>query len=261
MLKLRVLSALILAAVVAAAVVFLPTLPLWLFFYLLMLIGGCEWAKLSGVKTRLGVAAYAVALTALVLIAVSARAYWPAALVAVAAFWVLALALLLAYPKSARLCTSSPAMLVAGGIVLPGAWLALATLHAKGAAFVVWLFVATSVADAGAYFVGRQFGRRKLAPRISPGKTWEGLVGGVIATLAWAASGAWFFHGALLAWLGVGAAVVGAAVVGDLFESALKRSRGVKDSGTLLPGHGGVLDRIDSVLAAAPVFALLALAM
>ena len=261
MLKLRVLSALILAAVVAAAVVFLQTLPLWFFFYLLMLVGGYEWAKLSGVETRLGVAAYAVALTALVLIAVSARAYWPAALAAVAAFWVLALALLLAYPKSARLYTSSTAMLVAGGIVLPGAWLALATLHAKGAAFVVWLFVATSVADAGAYFVGRQFGRRKLAPRISPGKTWEGLVGGVIATLAWAASGAWFFHGALLAWLGVGAAVVGAAVVGDLFESALKRSRGVKDSGTLLPGHGGVLDRIDSVLAAAPVFALLALAM
>ena len=261
MLKLRVLSALILAAVVAAAVVFLPTLPLWLFFYLLMLVGGYEWAKLSGVETRLGIAAYAVALTALVLIAVPARAYWPAALAAVAAFWGLALALLLAYPKSARLCTSSTAMLVAGGIVLPGAWLALATLHAKGAAFVVWLFVATSVADAGAYFVGRQFGRRKLAPRISPGKTWEGLVGGVIATLAWAASGAWFFHGALLAWLGVGAAVVGAAVVGDLFESALKRSRGVKDSGTLLPGHGGVLDRIDSVLAAAPVFALLALAM
>ena len=261
MLKLRVVSALILATAVAAAVVFLPTLPLWLFFYLFMLVGGYEWAKLSGVESRLGIAAYAVALTALVLIAVPASAYWPAALLAVAAFWVVALALVLAYPKSTRLCASSAAMLVAGGIVLAGAWLALATLHAKGAAFVVWLLVATSVADAGAYFTGRQFGRRKLAPRISPGKTWEGVIGGAVATLAWAAVGAGFFHGELLAWLGVGVAVVGAAVVGDLFESALKRSRGVKDSGAILPGHGGVLDRIDSVLAAAPVFALLALGM
>ena len=261
MLKLRVLSALILAAAVATAVIFLPTLLLRLFFYLLMLVGGYEWAKLSGVETRLGFAAYAVALTVLVLIAVPARAYWPAALATAVAFWVVALALLLAYPKSARLYASSAAMLVAGGIVLAGAWLALATLHAKGAAFVIWLLVATSVADAGAYFAGRRFGRRKLAPQISPGKTWEGLIGGAVATLAWAAGGAWFFHGALLAWLGVGAAVAGATVVGDLFESALKRSRDVKDSGALLPGHGGMLDRIDSVLAAAPVFALLALDM
>ena len=257
MLKLRVISALILAAVVAAAVVFLPDFLLWGFFYLIVLAAGYEWARLSGVRTRIGFAGYAAALTALVLIALLAREYWPVALVAVAAFWVVALALLVAYPKSARLLGSSAAMLIAGVIVLIGAWLALAMLRDQGAELVIWLLAATAVADTGAYFAGRRFGRRKLAPQISPGKTWEGLIGGALATLAWAGVGVWFADVALPIWLGVGAVVFGAAVVGDLFESALKRSRGVKDSGAILPGHGGVLDRIDSVLAAAPVFALL----
>ena len=257
MLKLRVVSASILAAVVAAAVAFLPVFLLWVFFYLLVLAAGYEWARLSGVQTRLGFAGYAVALTALVSIALPAMEHWPAALVAVVAFWVVALALLVAYPKGIRLLGSSAAMLIAGGIVLVGAWLALAMLHHKSAELVIWLLVATAVADTGAYFAGRRLGRRKLAPQISPGKTWEGLIGGALATLAWAATGAWFFDGSLLTWLGIGAVVFGAAVVGDLFESVLKRSRDVKDSGAILPGHGGVLDRIDSVLAAAPVFALL----
>ena len=120
-----------------------------------------------------------------------------------------------------------------------------------------WLLAAVALADTGAYFTGRAFGRRKLAPAVSPGKTVEGAVGGAVAVLAWSVCAAALFDGAITRWLLLGVAVFAAAVVGDLFESTLKRVRGVKDSGGILPGHGGILDRIDSVLPAAPVFALL----
>ena len=113
------------------------------------------------------------------------------------------------------------------------------------------------VADIGAYFSGRNFGKRKLAPNISPSKTWEGVAGGIILNLVWMLivfqlSGGWeiVFWQFLL--IGLATSII--SVVGDLYESILKREALVKDSGTLLPGHGGVLDRIDSVIAATPVF-------
>jgi phosphatidate cytidylyltransferase len=116
---------------------------------------------------------------------------------------------------------------------------------------LVWL------ADIGAYFSGRKFGKRKLAPSISPGKTWEGVYGGVLVNLIWILLVFWLIDGwgiGLLPFVLIGVATVAISVVGDLFESVLKREAGVKDSGQLLPGHGGVLDRIDSVIAATPVF-------
>jgi phosphatidate cytidylyltransferase len=116
---------------------------------------------------------------------------------------------------------------------------------------LVWL------ADIGAYFSGRKFGRRKLAPTISPGKTWEGVYGGVGANLVWMLLIYWLTDGfeiGLSQFLLIGVATVLISVVGDLFESILKREAGVKDSGKLLPGHGGILDRIDSMIAASPVF-------
>ena len=169
------------------------------------------------------------------------------------------------YPASARLLRSTPALLAAGVVGLAGAWLALVAVKAStdsasesaGAWLIVWLLAAASLADTGAYFAGRRFGRRKLAPRVSPGKTWEGALGGALAIVVWSVCGASFFGGAWSIWLVVAAVLFVAAVTGDLFESALKRMRGVKDAGGLLPGHGGVLDRIDSVLAVAPAFALL----
>lgn len=150
----------------------------------------------------------------------------------------------------------------AGLLTLVPAWLALIALHANpvlGPRYVVFLLVLIWVADSGAYFVGRRFGRHKLAPLASPGKTWEGVAGALLASL-------------LVAWIGTLALDVGKdmrlefvmicvvtsifSIVGDLFESMGKRRAGVKDSGALLPGHGGVLDRIDSLTAAAPVFLL-----
>ena len=155
-----------------------------------------------------------------------------------------------------------PAMLVLGGVVLVSTWLSIAMLHAsgpRGPALVLFLFILTWVADSGAYFAGRAFGRRKLSPFVSPGKTWAGAGGAVLGALA---SGVALSLSGLAgdsppwALLLLSVVVTVAAIGGDLWESRLKREAGVKDSGRLLPGHGGVLDRIDSLLAAAPVFAL-----
>ena len=258
MLKQRVASALALAAAVAAAVLLLPQVWLWCFFGLLALAAGYEWAKLSGIRAPGALAACLAALAATIAALAACQAPWPLALGVALAAWLLGAALLLAWPRTEAVFRSAAIMLPAGLAAIAGAWVGLATLHARGPAMVIWLLAATTLADAGAYFAGRRFGRRKLAPRISPGKTLEGLAGGGLATLAWGVAGAWHFGDGLAVWLGVAGAVFAASVVGDLFESAMKRARGVKDSGAALPGHGGVLDRIDSVLAAAPVAALLA---
>jgi phosphatidate cytidylyltransferase len=111
-------------------------------------------------------------------------------------------------------------------------------------------------ADIGAYFAGRRFGRNKLAPRVSPGKTWEGVAGGLVAAALMAAVGVWWFDVSAGRFIALCMVVVVASIVGDLTESLFKRHAGLKDSGTILPGHGGVLDRVDSVTAAAPVFLL-----
>lgn len=148
-----------------------------------------------------------------------------------------------------------------GPIVLTPLWTALVALHGNGEdgpSSVLFLMILIWVADSGAYFAGRQWGRNKLAPVISPGKTWEGVYGAVFGALICGLLLAWYrsdiegFH-----WLvPVCVITVLMSVVGDLFESVMKRKMDMKDSGTLLPGHGGVLDRIDSLTAAAPVFVL-----
>jgi phosphatidate cytidylyltransferase len=161
--------------------------------------------------------------------------------------------------------------LAAGTLAVVPAWCALGVIHASDATPSgwlgireghLWLLIALAIvwaADSGAYFAGRSFGKRKLSPRISPNKTVEGMAGGAIAGIAVALIGA-PFAGASVAQLPavalVAAIAIGFSVVGDLFESLLKRHVGAKDSGDLIPGHGGILDRIDGVLAALPVFAL-----
>jgi phosphatidate cytidylyltransferase len=170
-------------------------------------------------------------------------------------FWLLAFFAVLSYPRQFAMTTVA----VAGFIVLVPSWLLLAQLHGTaplGRGLAMTVLAIVWAADVGAYTFGRLFGRVKLAPAVSPGKTWEGVTGGVAAAAAAALGAALLLKlpaGALVA-IGVATALV--SVVGDLTVSVFKRNVGLKDSGTLLPGHGGVLDRIDSLTAAVPVFVL-----
>ena len=155
--------------------------------------------------------------------------------------------------------TVSPPKLLAGLLVIPAAMLAMNAIHQleDGPQWLLYGLMLVWVADIGAYFSGRRFGRHKLAPAISPGKTREGLYGAMVAVGAYSMVAAWYFGldmAATIYLLVVAMVLTLVSVAGDLFESVLKRERGVKDSGALLPGHGGILDRIDSVLAAMPVF-------
>jgi len=163
---------------------------------------------------------------------------------------------------------SGIALAIAGWIVLAGAWVALVTLQARSPWLVLAAMAIVWIADTAAYFTGRAFGRRKLAPQVSPGKTWEGVYGALAAVAIYALaltplSDAAGRSGALTPlavgiWVACALALAALSIEGDLFESLLKRNANVKDSGRLLPGHGGVLDRIDALLAAMPAAALLA---
>ena len=152
------------------------------------------------------------------------------------------------------------------GLMLDLLWICahgLLYLHqAYGGLVLLFLLTLVAVADIGAFFSGRRFGKRKLAPEISPSKTWEGVFGGLLANLLWIALVYWLFENFTEAgsplpimWIfPVGLATATISIVGDLLESVIKREAGVKDSGTLLPGHGGMLDRIDALIAASPMF-------
>ncbi len=220
---------------------------------LIVAIAAQEWARLcrmSGPVAWVYAAALALASGALSALGDPAARI---ALIAAAVFWVLLVPIWLARGVAA----GDRGVLIAAGVpVLVPAGYALAVLEPRqvlAALILVW------VADTAAYFVGSKWGRRKLAPSISPGKTWEGACGGVAAATAYAIICGTFLLGTARWPAYAIAAVLLAAIsiVGDLFESAAKRQAGVKDSGRLLPGHGGVMDRIDSATAVLPLAALL----
>jgi phosphatidate cytidylyltransferase len=152
--------------------------------------------------------------------------------------------------------------LACGVPVLVPSFVALSRLQVSGGGFargpqiLLWMLLLVFAADIGAFFAGRRWGRRRLAPRVSPGKTWEGALGGLVTVAVVAVCGALHFGSSVAAGVVFGCAVGIFSIVGDLTESMFKRSAGLKDSGSLLPGHGGILDRIDSVTAAAPLYAL-----
>lgn len=217
-----------------------------------------EWARLAGCGTA-GSAGYAAGAATLWFALALAPALTDLALFLASGFWI-ALApvwLVRGYlprARSVRLALGLPVLLPAAT-----AMLALGRMELLALLGLVW------VADSAAYFTGRVLGRRKLAPALSPGKTWEGALGAVFACLIYAIILAMSVPGlraqvqgaSWILYLGGVVFLCASSIVGDLFESAVKRSAGAKDSGTLLPGHGGVLDRIDSVTAALPLGALL----
>jgi len=180
-------------------------------------------------------------------------------LVVACGWWLVAFSWVRRYQISAELWRPSVGQEIGVGLcMLVPPWLALLMLHHQGGGEIVaFLLILVWMADSGAYWVGQQWGHCKLASRVSPGKTWEGLLGGLV--LSQLVSYAWFKNLPLnefLAFWWLSLVTVIVSVLGDLLESLFKRQKSCKDSGQLLPGHGGILDRIDSLTSAAPVFTL-----
>lgn len=275
MLRQRILTALVLLLIIAATVA-APT-P-WPMLALLGIMTGCalwEWwrlvwahslARSAGavlVVCLLGVASRLLVDSQPGLMALANTLILPLACL----FWLLAAPSMVLRAQVPARCPTI-GLVLAGLITLLATWYALAWLFVQhGATALISLWALIWCADIAAYFIGRSLGRHKLAPKVSPGKSWEGAVGGVVfATLWLLACAAWWpgSYGALLlprlGWLGligIGLVLAAWSIIGDLFESLLKRRAGVKDSSQLLPGHGGVYDRIDAVLPVAPAAVLL----
>jgi phosphatidate cytidylyltransferase len=258
----RVLTALVLLPLVISGVLYLDTRVFALVLGVILLLGASEWSRLAGLETLpskfLFLSGIALGM---------GGSYWlldlpgldPWYFGLVSLWWLGVTVALIRYRPDTSPVAGRLFKTVFGFIVLVPAWAALVRLHGfggDGPALVLFVMSLTWVADTGAYFAGHRFGRNKLAPLISPGKTREGVYGALVGVALW---------GGMLAWLrpqtGPAVALVlfcllvcVISVVGDLFESLLKRQANIKDSGNLLPGHGGVLDRIDSLTAVAPLF-------
>ncbi|MCR9277494.1 MAG: phosphatidate cytidylyltransferase [Pseudomonadaceae bacterium] len=261
MLKTRILTALVLIPAVLCAIYLLPETGYSLFVVLLTGAGAWEWSRLAGATSlpaRVGFLSLHVATA----IALSLHADWlPLVLWLGLYVGALACLIVLTYPRSAAVLASRAVVFLFGQTLLLSGFAGMVALRAApdGAHWVLWSLCIVWAADIGAYFAGRQFGRRKLAPALSPGKTWEGAVGGLLLALVVAAGFIAFWQPSVISLSAVAMlafAIACFSVLGDLFESALKRSSGVKDSGGLLPGHGGVLDRIDSLFTTLPLAAL-----
>ena len=276
MLKTRVLTAIIVVALVLGALFGLAPRAWGVVTLGIVAVAASEWASLSGLQWQ--AALFFVAVTLIVGFALlfstgagfTPEHAWPAPIVIVtcgvaALFWLLGAPLWL---YSGWRMQSRLGLALLGWLVLISTWVAVVQIQAHSPGLLLALMAIVWIADTAAYFAGRRFGRRKLAPSISPGKTWEGVYGALIAVGLYALLLLWFARdlgysgkvttGLAVAWLAVVLLLAGLSIVGDLFESQLKRERGVKDSGRVLPGHGGVLDRIDALTAAMPAAALVA---
>ena len=258
MLKQRIITAAILLPVALIGFFLLEGLAFALFIGVVVSLGAWEWARMAGCIGQPARVGYALLVVVLLAVLYRLPALAPWLLAASVIWWIAATTLVLNYPDSQRHWRGRAGSLVIGLLILLPAWQALLVLKQwpQGNWLIVAVMVLVWVADIGAYFSGRRFGRRKLAPQVSPGKSWEGLVGGLLVTLGVGLYRGWSARELVLALLGA-TVVVLISVVGDLTESMFKRSAGIKDSSQLLPGHGGVMDRIDSLTAAVPVFAVL----
>lgn len=260
MLKQRIITAAWLAPLVLAGLFGLDGGAFALFTALMVLLATWEWANLAGV-TRTVQRAQLVAVMAVLMLAMwltgAATAIWPLWLAA--AGWLVNLYWVTRYPAAGTQWQAPLRRLAMGLWVLLPCWVGFNVLRDIGMAWLLFVLLLVWCADIGAYFVGRLWGKRKLAPHVSPGKSWEGVFGGLAATAILAILFALWLQLGLagsITLILITAVVTLASVLGDLLESMLKRHRNIKDSSQLLPGHGGVMDRIDSLTAAIPLFAL-----
>jgi phosphatidate cytidylyltransferase len=254
-LRKRITTALVLAAIFLAIVLLLPAVATLLVLTVLVLAGAWEWSAFLRLPGYLPRSLYVVFLAIMMAVAwhVTETPEGREIVLAAAVVWWLVALVWIAFAPH-RVTPWSAAL--AGVLALVPAWLALVRLRfdlPRGAEWMIFTLVLVFAADIGAFFAGRRFGRLRLAPAVSPGKTWEGVLGGAAGGALIAVVGSKWFGVPLAGFLPLCLAAVGFSIIGDLTESLLKRFAGVKDSGTLFPGHGGVMDRIDSVTGAAPV--------
>jgi phosphatidate cytidylyltransferase len=251
-LRKRISTAIVLAAIFFVIVLLLPPVATLALLTLLVLAGAWEWSAFLRLRGNVFRSLYVVFLAVMmpVMWHVTESQEGREIVLAVAVvWWVIALVWIAFAPQRVTPFLAA----VAGLLALVPAWLALVRLFDLGAQWMIFTLLLVFAADIGAFFAGRRFGRLRLAPSVSPGKTWEGVLGGAAGGALVAIAGSEWFGVPLYAFLPLCLAAVAFSIIGDLTESLLKRFAGVKDSGTLFPGHGGVMDRIDSVTAAAPV--------
>lgn len=253
----RIKTAIVLLILVSFCMFALSSaIPMLLLMLLTATIGASEWLKLMP-KLEYP-ARFMLILPLVVIIALSWSGVWPLLWSASALFWLWALVWVKDYPQKTPWYQTKVLQGV-GVLLLSAATTAIFSLWQASPWWLLYVFGLVWCADSGAYFAGRAFGRHKLAPKVSPAKTLEGLAGGLLLTAVLAITVACSIKLTGATWWGFMALsmiTVLASVHGDLVESMLKRRAGVKDSGNILPGHGGVLDRIDSLLSATPIFAL-----
>ncbi|GAB2947776.1 phosphatidate cytidylyltransferase [Hafnia psychrotolerans] len=279
MLKYRIITALILIPIVIAALFLLPPLGFAIVTLAICMLAAWEWGQLSGFSSRSQRVWLAILcgflLAAMMLSLPAYRRSVDLPLVSSLlwvslVWWCTAFLLVIFYPTSASLWRNSRVLRLVFGLltIVPFFWGMVALRqygyvenHHAGAWWLLYVMLLVWGADSGAYLFGKLFGKHKLAPKVSPGKTWEGLIGGLLtsALISWL-FGSYAPLNVVPATLLICTVIAAlASVLGDLTESMFKREAGIKDSGNLIPGHGGILDRIDSLTAAVPVFACLML--
>ena len=271
MLKTRIITALLLLAVLLPSLFLLNPLYLSGIFLLILALAAWEWSRL--IAPQKGRLAWFYALLLICVIAALLYTQIPviefSILLAASCFWLVGAPILLWRGLRLPITKWPLSFALLGLLIFIAAWFALILLRQFGVIFLLSTMALVWVADIGAYFVGKALGRRRLAPQISPGKTLEGAVGGLILTCIYASICAWYlpfnltlfgFAVMRLGFPSMLVLVIGLtlfSIIGDLFESQVKRLAGAKDSSGLLPGHGGVLDRIDALLPTMPLAALL----
>jgi phosphatidate cytidylyltransferase len=268
-LKLRLITAAVLIPIVVGSVLWLPPAQFAIFFAIFAVVGGWEWSRFMRLQHPVSRGCYAATIILAILACwfyvVGSPERVEAVLIVALVWWFCALLLVFTYPGHDRIRSNRLLQTVIGLLVIIPCWLAILELRnstGQGAYLVLFLVALIAVTDSSAYFGGKKWGRRKLAPQVSPGKTWEGVFSGLLGAAIFSFACAWFFDFLNDEWKAIASFVLLCgltaitSVLGDLSESMFKRQVGLKDSGKILPGHGGVLDRIDSLTAAAPLFAL-----
>ena len=272
MLKTRIITATVLLAVLLPILFLLPPHYLGAFFLVALLAAAWEWSHMIAPEAKKAAWLYATFCLVIILFLLGMQAVsWQFSLLMMSVlFWIFLAPFILAKGMNLSLQKFKPFYSILGLIILPATWFALVFLRELGLVFLLSIMALVWVADIGAYFIGKAFGKHKLAAQISPGKSIEGAIGGlglcylyaflcvVYLPLGDTLFGALAIRFGWVAMFLMVTVLAAFSVFGDLFESQLKRLAGVKDSSHLLPGHGGVLDRVDALIPTMPIAALLA---